>query len=116
MKQFKFFLLSVISLLYSISMSAHDFEVDGIYYNITSATDKTVEVTYRGDKYNSYSNEYSGAVNILEIVNYNGVKYNVTRIGEYTFSSCLPQGCLVCKPMLRTDSPDLRSRSRRQAV
>ena len=88
MKQFKFFLLSVISLLYSISMSAHDFEVDGIYYNITSATDKTVEVTYRGDKYNSYSNEYSGAVNILEIVNYNGVKYNVTRIGEYTFSSC----------------------------
>ena len=28
---------------------AHDFEVDGIYYNILSETDKTVEVTYDGN-------------------------------------------------------------------
>ena len=32
----------------SLSASAHDFEVDGIYYNITSNENMTVEVTYRG--------------------------------------------------------------------
>ncbi|MEA4967609.1 MAG: hypothetical protein VB048_05775, partial [Bacteroidaceae bacterium] len=32
-----------------------------IYYNITSyITPRTVAVTYRGNSYNSYSNEYSG--------------------------------------------------------
>ena len=67
---------------------AEDFEVDGIYYNITSDTDKTVEVTYRGSYYNSYSNEYSGAVTIPESVTYNGNTCSGTCIGDYAFYDC----------------------------
>ena len=68
MNKIKSILLSVIGLLCSICVSAHDFEVDGIYYNITSEEDKTVEVTYPGDYHVDYSNEYSGAVTIPESV------------------------------------------------
>jgi hypothetical protein len=88
MKKFKSLVLSVIGLLCCVSVSAYDFEVDGIYYNITSSTDMAVGVTYRGKYYDSYSNEYSGAVNIPESVTYNGNTYSVTSIGDYAFYSC----------------------------
>ncbi|MBO7293955.1 MAG: leucine-rich repeat protein, partial [Bacteroidaceae bacterium] len=88
MKKFKSLVLIVIGLLCSLSVSAHDFGVDGIYYNITSSTDMTVEVTYRGYDCNSYNNEYSGAVNIPESVTYNGSIYSVTSIGEEAFRFC----------------------------
>ena len=58
-------LLTIACLLCSIGVYAHDFEVDGIYYNITSETDQTVEVTFRGDFNDSYSNEYTGTIEIL---------------------------------------------------
>ena len=88
MKKFKSLVLTVIGLLCSVSVSAHDFEVDGIYYNITSSTDMTVEVTYRGDHRYSYSHEYSGAVTIPESVTYSGSTYSVTSIGEAAFYEC----------------------------
>ena len=46
-------LFTALLLLCCTVANAHDFEVDGIYYNITSSTDMTVAVTYRGD----YNNE-----------------------------------------------------------
>ena len=58
---------------------AYDFEVDGIYYNITSPN--TVEVTYKDTYYNSYS----GGVTIPSTVIRNGKTYNVTTIGDYAF-------------------------------
>ena len=67
---------------------AHDFEVGGIYYNITSSTAKTVAVTYKGNKYNSYSNEYTGYFTIPSSVTYNGTTYSVTSIGSYAFYNC----------------------------
>ena len=67
---------------------AHDFEVDGIYYDITSSTDLTVSVTHRGSFYDSYSNEYSGAVTIPSSVIYNSKTYSVTSIGDGAFYSC----------------------------
>ena len=88
MKQIKHFLLTVAMLLCSTSLFAEDFEVDGIYYNVTSSSDKTVAVTYRGNHYNSYSNEYSGSVTIPESVTYNGTAYSVTSIGSYAFRIC----------------------------
>ena len=89
MNKFKSLVLTVIGLLCSLSVSAEDFEVDGIYYNITSSTDMTVEVTYRGNSPSSYSNEYSGAVSIPETVTpYNGNTYSVTSIESYAFSGC----------------------------
>ncbi len=88
MKKFKSLVLTVIGLLCCVSVSAHDFEVDGIYYNITSSTDMTVEVTYRGHYSDPYSNEYIGSVAIPESVTYGGSTYRVTCIGSSAFSDC----------------------------
>ena len=66
---------------------AHDFEVGGIYYDILSEEKKTVEVTYRGN-YSSYSNEYTGSVDIPSSVISNGITYAVTSIGDYAFDDC----------------------------
>lgn len=70
-----------------MSVSAYDFEVDGIYYNITSDTDKTAEVTYKGISYTEYD-EYFGVVTIPEFVTYCGNTYSVTGIGNYAFYGC----------------------------
>ena len=65
---------------------AHDFEVDGVFYKKTS--DNAVAVTYKGDSYDSYSNEYAGVVVIPSSVNYNGINYDVTSIGWGAFGYC----------------------------
>lgn len=61
-------------------------EVNGVFYNITGAN--TAEVTYKGNSYDEYSNEYSGAVVIPETISYNGTTYTVTAIGDKTFVGC----------------------------
>ena len=61
--------------------TAHNFEVDGIYYNILSEEYKTVEVT-------SGTNKYTSDVKIPEFITYNGTTYNVTSIGNYAFYNC----------------------------
>ena len=84
MYKLKFLALAVIGLLCSMSVSAYSFEVDGIYYNITSESEKTVAVTYRGRYCDSYD-EYSGTVSIPDSVTYNGSTYIVTSIGSFAF-------------------------------
>ena len=83
----------IATLLTGITAHAHDFEAqnnDGvtIYYNIISSTDKTCKVTYAGDYYSSYSNEYAGSIIIPETVTYNGTTYSVTSIGYAAFEDC----------------------------
>ena len=87
MKKFRTLLTSLIVLLCALTTSAHDFEVDGIYCKITSSSDLTVAVTYRGSKYDSY-NEYSSSVVIPEKVTYNSKEYSVTSIGNSAFRGC----------------------------
>ena len=87
MKIFKY-LFTALLLLCTTVATAHDFEVGGVYYNITDATNKTVEVTYKGDNSSSYVNEYSGSVVIPESVTYSGTIYSVTSIGYRAFSGC----------------------------
>ena len=67
---------------------AHDFEVDGIYYNYLDETAKTVEVTYKGENVYSYSKEYIGSVTIPSSVLYNGTTYSITSIGSHAFYDC----------------------------
>ena len=43
-------------LLATSNILAHDFVVNGIYYNITDETKKTVEVTYENPSGNTYKN------------------------------------------------------------
>lgn len=74
-------LITVIVLLCSVTASAYDFEVNGVYYNILSASDLTVEVT-------SGDNQYTGEVIIPSTVTYKSKVLNVTNIGDYAFDYC----------------------------
>ena len=82
----KIFLLFTLLCL-SLSARAHDAEVDGIFYNLDAAN-KTATVTFKGDNFNSYSNEYSGGVVIPETVTYNGITYSVTSLRAFCFYGC----------------------------
>ena len=81
-------LLVIVGLLLSTTALAHNFEVDGIYYNYVNKTDKTVAVTYKGSYYFDYNNEYTGSVIIPSSVTYNGTTYSVTSIGYEAFDNC----------------------------
>lgn len=66
---------------------AYSFSYDGIYYNILSTTDKTVEVTYKKINDGGYSlSDYSGDIIIPQFVVYGDVKYQVIKIGNNAFS------------------------------
>lgn len=67
---------------------AHDFEVNGIYYNITNSNTKTVEVTYFGGNFNNNSNTYTGEYSIPSSVTDNGIEYSVNAIGDWAFYGC----------------------------
>ena len=86
-KHFKH-LFTALMLLCTNTVNAHDFKVDGIYYNILSEADKTVEVTYYGSNFNTQTNDYYGHVTIPETVTDGRTTYTVVAIGEYTFAMC----------------------------
>ena len=73
-------ILLFIALLSSTNVSAYDFEVDGIYYNVLSFSDFKCEVTY-GD------NNYIGEIVIPSKVNINSKLLDVVKIGNYSFRS-----------------------------
>ena len=79
--------VAMVALLCSVTASAHDFKVDGIFYNITDATNLTVEVTYEGVLSAYIKNDYTGNIVIPSTVNYNGKSYSVTSIKESAFSN-----------------------------
>lgn len=66
-------LLLFLTMSLPLLVKAYDFNVDGIYYTITSTTDHTVEVA-SGDV------NYSGNIVIPDHVTYNGVKFLVNGI------------------------------------
>ena len=78
MKHIRHLFTALLSLCTTVAI-AHDFEVDGICYNITGATDRTVEVT---------SGKYTGSVVVPESVDYDGSVYSVTAIGDYALAYC----------------------------
>lgn len=84
MKMLRVALLMIAMLLCSIVASAHDFEVDGIYYKITSSKYSMVSVSCQG----GCSSSYSGEVVIPESVVYKDKRYSVTSIGESAFRDC----------------------------
>ena len=77
-----------LALVATTSLWAHDFEVDGIYYNFLKDKTNEVEVSFRGRYYNSYSEEYSGSLNIPASVTYEDKIYSVTKIGMRAFFGC----------------------------
>ena len=84
-------LMTLQPLIASIETYAHDIEVpntegETIFYRRISNTE--LEVTYKGNKYNSYDNEYSGDIIIPSTVEYNGKIYDVVSIGVAAFLNC----------------------------
>ena len=86
MKHFISTTLLLLAILLPATANAYDFEVDGIYYNITSSN--TVEVTYKFISEDYDNNKYSGTIVIPNHVTYNSVNYNVTSIGDSAFYYC----------------------------
>ena len=94
MKQHVFtrILLMLLMSMVGTKALAHDIEVqnaDGVtfYYNyINDGTE--LEVTFRGSKSDSYSNEYQGNVAIPEEVTYMNRTRKVTSIGSWAFEDC----------------------------
>ncbi len=82
MKHIKHWLMTVAVLLCSVTMNAQSFEVDGIFYNVTSSTDLTAEVVP------CVNNKYEGSIVIPSQVSYLNKEYTVTRVGDRAFSSC----------------------------
>lgn len=78
-------ILSFILALVATTLSAYDFQVGDLYYNITS--DSTVEVTCK-ENYSSSNYANLATATIPESVTYNGTTYSVTSIGDHAFSYC----------------------------
>jgi len=79
MKKVKVWLFVLACLLCSKNAKAYDFEVDGIYYNVLSATNLTAEVTYG-------PNSYKGTVIIPDSIEWKNKCLKVTRIGTNAFA------------------------------
>ena len=69
----------ILSVFFSISASAYDVEVDGIYYLTPK---KNVAIVTYGDK------EYSGDITIPSSIKVNDLEYTVKEIKENTFRGC----------------------------
>ena len=74
------FTLLLLALLLPTTVTAHDFYVNGIYYNIVNGNE--VSVT------SSPNYNYSGDVTIPATFTYDGTTYSVTSIGNAAFRSC----------------------------
>lgn len=78
------FIVSALALAAIGTASAYDFEVDGIYYNVLSFTDKTCEVTRGTD---SGNNVYSGDIVVPATATINGRELNVVAVGASAFAN-----------------------------
>lgn len=74
------FIMTVILSLSGVTAYAYDFEVEGIYYNITSDTDFKCEVTHK-----NIPSDYYGDIVIPSTVEYNGNEYSVIAIEAQAF-------------------------------
>lgn len=75
------------------------FEADGIFYNITDHTVRTVEITYKGSEPDEFEFEYEGGVvNIPQTVTYHGRTFSVTAVAgnalknPYISKITIPEG------------------------
>ena len=75
-----------------MSAFAYNFEADGLYYNIRSEEDRTVEVTYYYYGNHTYGHAYeayiSGDIEIPRKLIYKSKTYTVTSIGNHAFENC----------------------------
>ena len=78
----------LILLMVPLASMAYDFEVDGIYYNLTGSSSVTVTYKVTPIMDGAYTPPYSGHITIPSTVNYNNKSYAVTSIGDSAFFRC----------------------------
>ena len=76
----KTLLLFVLTLLSTLTVSAYEAQIDGIYYDLDSEAKEASVIS--GDT------KYTGDVSIPSTVMYNNVTYSVTEIGSKAFRKC----------------------------
>ena len=77
-------LAAMLMLLCSCAVYAYDFYSEGVFYVITSETEKTVAIT--NGKWGGFT--YEGPVVIPETVYYDNVTYTVTSVLDNAFAGC----------------------------
>ncbi len=84
--------LLLLFLFSTFNLFAEDFKAVNkgriIYYNITSAANLTLEVTFKGMDYDVTLNEYTSAIVIPDSIKHLGKFYTVTKIGKNAFRDC----------------------------
>ncbi len=85
MKKLLSFLLAFLPMM----ASAYDFEVDGLYFNILSSSEKTVEITSGDENYNL------GEIILPSSVFYKNVEFCVVAIGPDAFNSATFDGITI---------------------
>ena len=80
--------LTLMLSMLSVSVSAYDIEVDGIYYNVLSIDTLTVEVT-------SGVNKYSGNIVVPSQISFKDRIFKVIRIGREAFEGCQIQSIFL---------------------
>ena len=81
-----------------IPRNGRKFEVDGIYYKVESDIYNVVAVTYKGDSYDAYADEYVGAVVIPDNITYRGINYDVTQLDNEAFRDCRKMTSITIPP------------------
>lgn len=82
-KSIKLWLL-LTTLFSYITANAYDFECDGLYYDLSSLSNRTCRLT-------SGNSSYSGSLRIPESVNYEGLIFTVTEIDPNAFNSSITE-------------------------
>ena len=90
----KLLLTTVIALLSMAGAMAQQYDFsavsddDTLYYKITDASAKTVEVVSENSTYPYYTTKPTGTLSIPETVTYDSNTYTVTSIGKNAFNAC----------------------------
>ena len=92
MKRCLFFIL--IAVTFSLTVSADECIVDGIYYNLVTKA-KEAEVKRNPSK-------YSGSIVIPDTITYEGITYSVTSIGNEAFYWCSKLSAVTLSSSLKT--------------
>ena len=103
------------AMLLTVFTASASFKVDGLYYNVLSEEDRTVEVTYH--YYDSDNSSYvSGDLVIPQRILYSGKTYKVTAIEERAFRYCssltsveIPNSVTKIEPLAFSDCSGLTS-------
>ena len=85
---FRKLLFALFTLTSIATSSAYDFKYEGLYYNLLSGEDHTIEVTFANESYSNNQHYVSGDIKIPKKIIYDSKNYTVTAIGERAFQNC----------------------------